>query len=155
MIFSWFVVEVEAGRNNNMRCETHIFNIEMRKVNRSFPIFFSHEQYIFSIDWEYIYHNIRAFCGFLAHRDISRTEFKSRHVYYFGKFDQQRKRTLAWQVPTFVWHGGETLGTFWMGLIVTSSSPFIEKIRFSGSHEAYLLNSACHQYNFCSKCSVI
>ena len=40
------------------------------------------------------------------------------------------------------------LGTFNMGLIVALSSPFIEIIRFSGSHEPYLLNHTGHQYNF-------
>jgi hypothetical protein len=42
-----------------------------------------------------------------------------------------------------------------MGLFIAFSSPFIAKIRFSGSHKAYLSNYARHQYIFCSTCSVI
>ena len=83
------------------------------------------------------------------------TEFKPRQVCYFGKFDQQI--WLADVGVTFAWHayGGETLGTFWMGLVVASSSPFIGKIKLSGSHEAWIFNHICHQYNFYSRCSVI
>ena len=33
-----------------------------------------------------------------------------------------------------------------MGLVIVSSPIFIVKIRFSGSHDAYLLRNICHQY---------
>ena len=56
------------------------------------------------------------------------------------EFSHQRFKSV-----TFAWHhGGERLlGTFltW-GFVVASSSPFIEIIRYSGSHEAYRLNHA-------------
>ena len=50
--FFWFLVEVEVGRNHIMSGETHVFEIEVREVNRFFPFFFSYYQkYIFLIDW--------------------------------------------------------------------------------------------------------
>ena len=49
--FSWFLVEVEVGRNHIMSGETHVFEIEVQEVNRFFPFFFSYQKYIFLIDW--------------------------------------------------------------------------------------------------------
>jgi hypothetical protein len=80
------------------------------------------------------------------------THSKHAHVFmkmHFGLSDADvGLQNSVTKSVTFAWHGGERLGTFDMGLIVASSSPFIAIIIFSRSHEAYRLNHVCHQDHF-------
>ena len=151
---------VEAG-------ESQIFSIEIRRVNWSFPYFSWYQLYIFPIDWEYFsqkWWSCLWFSGSPWHF-MNRIQAPTSKLFweiwstpktYFGlsAADVGSQKSFIKSV-TFAWHGGETLGTFWNGLFVASSLLFVEIIRFSGSHEAYLLSHASHQYNFCSRWSVI
>jgi hypothetical protein len=123
--FPWFLVEAEAGINYIIRDESHIFNIGFKEWTDPSHFFSSYHKYMTSV----------LFWGNLING-----------LWLVPVVGSQNSFIKS---VTFAWHGGETLlGTFLNGALHCFSSPFIYKIRFYGSHEAYLSNHVCHQYNF-------